>query len=558
MKKSFIILWLLSCTIYLFGQDVSESLAVKMANDYYQRVKVGKTDTSSIPVITDKNRVPERISPLGKANMWLVPVEDGWMILSGNKKATPILAHIQSPEKPIYDSLPPAAQWLLNSYEDYIAYINEHDGDYVIDERWQEVEAKDEANSIRGVRAPITEVRLPMYVYWGQTGGGGCDKCFNKFCPYVNEPDQCYKAAAGCVAIAIAQIMWYWKWPYAAYVPTTPGGSTTDLKFYDWSKMPSYFDNSTAMEKVDMTAGFIRDCGYAVDMDYGISSYADDEDALSALVSFGYNENTMELKHKWNTSGWTDLMRSNIDNGQPIYYGGYGTTLWQDGHAFVVDGYRTGGPMYHINWGWQGQSNNWYNIDDAFINDTVHYEYWQSAIFGIKPAPVCTDLTINSSLPSLPSKFCVAVGGVLTVSNRTLQNIVQGELYSSSQVRLTTGTTIKQGSNVHIAIKDIPCSAATSKVQTPQSTPTRDNSPIVDSEWGTNNVFSISPNPVNDILNVTTNEELAQISIYILHGQCVLQTRELNINVAHLPAGVYMLQAVTIKGQSLQSKFIKR
>ena len=78
------------------------------------------------------------------------------------------------------------------------------------------------------------------------------------------------------------------------------------------------------------------------------------------------------------------------------------------------------------------------------------------------------------------------------------------------------------------------------------------------SEWGTNNAFSISPNPVNDRLTVITSEELAQISIYNLHGQCVLQTSELDINVAHLPSGVYMLQAVTNEGQSLQNKFIKR
>ena len=557
MKQSFIILWLLSCTIYLFGQDVSEGLAVKMANDYYQRIKAGKTETTSIEEIANDKRVPERISPLGKANMWLVPVEDGWMILSGNKKATPILSHIQSIEKPIYDSLPPAAQWLLNSYEDYIAYINEHDADYVIDERWLEVDTKEVAPSNRSVRAPITEVRLPMNVYWGQTGGGGCDKCYNKFCPYVNAPNQCNKAAAGCVAIAIAQIMWYWNWPYAASVPTTPGGSTTDMKFYDWSKMPAYLDNSTSMEKADMTAGFIRDCGYAVDMDYGVSSGADDEDALSALVSFGYNENTMELMHKWNTSGWTNLLRSNIDNGQPIYYGGYGTTLMQHGHAFVVDGYRTGGPLYHINWGWRGSYNDWYNIDDAYINDTIHYDYWQSAIFGIRPAPVCTNLTINGTLPSLPSKFCIAVGGVLTVSNRTLQNIVQGELYSSSQVRLTTGVTIKQGSNVHIAIKDIPCSTITSNAPALQTAPMKDYS-VVGSEWGTNNMFSIKPNPVSDILTITSSEELAQIRIYNLHGQCVLQTWDLNINVSHLPSGVYMLRAVTIEGEPLQSKFIKR
>ena len=562
MKKSFIILWLLSCTIYLCGQDVSESLAVKMANDYYQRVRAGKTETTSIPVIDNDKRMPERISPLGKANMWLVPVEDGWLLLSGSMKAYPILAHFQSYNKPTYESFPPAAKELLNAYENNIAYISEHESEFEVNPKWQEI-ASAGVNASRNVSATMTEVRLSMDVSWGQINDDAtsCDRYYNKYCPTITAlNNQCNKAAAGCVAVAIAQIMWYWKWPYAAYVPTTPGGSTTDLKFYDWTKMPSQIDDYTPMDEVNMITGFLRDCGYSADMEYGIQSSAQDADALNALVAFGYDANTMQLRDKWNTSGWTNLLRSNIDNGQPIYYSGAGTPTGGNAHAFIVDGYRTGeGPKYHINWGAYGNPDGWFNIDSAFINSNYHYEYMQSAIFGIKPAPVCTDLTINSSQPSLPSKFCVAVGGVLTVSNRTLQNIVQGELYSSSQVRLTTGVTIKQGSNVHIAIKDIPCSTATSKVQTPQSTPTRDNNSTMDgSEWGTNNAFSISPNPVNDRLTVITSEELAQISIYNLHGQCVLQTSELDINVAHLPSGVYMLQAVTNEGQSLQNKFIKR
>lgn len=560
MKQSFIILWLLSCTIYLCGQDVSEGLAVKMANDYYQRVKAGKTETTSIEEIANDKRVPERISPLGKANMWLVPVEDGWILLSGSMKAYPILAHFQSYNKPTYESFPPAAKELIDAYEENIAYISEHESEFEVNPKWQEI-ASAEVNASRNVSATMTEVLLPLYVYWGQINdvATSCDRYYNKYCPTITVPnEQCDKAAVGCVAVAVAQIMRYWKWPYAAQVPTTVGGSVTDMKFYDWSKMPSLIDNSTPMDKVNMITGFLRDCGYSLDMDYGIQSTAHDADALNTLVAFGYDANTMQLRDKWNTSGWTNLLRSNIDNGQPVYYSGSSTPTGGNGHAFIVDGYRTGdGPMYHINWGAYGNPDGWYNIDSAFINTTYHYEYMQSAIFGIRPAPVCTDLTINGSLPSLPSKFCVAVGGVLTVSNRTLQNIVQGELYSSSQVRLTTGVTIKQGSNVHIAIKDIPCSSATSNTPALQNAPVKDYS-IVGSEWGTNDTFFVSPNPVNDILTITSSEELAQIRIYNLNGQCVLQTEELKINVSHLPSGVYMLRAVTLEGKPLQSKFIKR
>lgn len=109
--------------LIVLGQDVSESLAVQMANHYYQKIDLGSRkafDSSDSLYRIHQLDTPERFSPNEKATMWLVPVEDGWVILSGSIKATPILAYIQSFEKPVYDSMPPAAQELIDSYEDYL------------------------------------------------------------------------------------------------------------------------------------------------------------------------------------------------------------------------------------------------------------------------------------------------------------------------------------------------------------------------------------------------------------------------------------------------------
>lgn len=97
--KNRIILILLFFSPSIYSQYVSESMAVKMANNYFQRIRAGRAGIFEADVISHGIRVPEQISPLGKANMWLVPVDDGWILLSGSTKATPILAHIQSYNK---------------------------------------------------------------------------------------------------------------------------------------------------------------------------------------------------------------------------------------------------------------------------------------------------------------------------------------------------------------------------------------------------------------------------------------------------------------------------
>lgn len=564
MKKQLLYLILLLYPISIFGQDVSEQLAVQMANHYYQTLNSNTNEQNlkkvKAKIATSEQRLPAQISPLGKAYMWFVPVDDGWVLVSGNTKATPILAHIQSYEMPVYDSLPDAAKDLFNTFEDYIAYIEERPNEYTTNKKWNKVLNSNTSSTLSATET-ITEVGPLLSVHWDQSGGGSCsaNKTYNKFCPIVNSTERCGKAPVGCVAVAIAQIMWYWKWPYSAQVPTTIGGSTTEIKFYDWDKMPEYINDFTPMEEVDMIAGFLRDCGYKLDMNYGANgSSASDNNAVNTLKAFGYDENTINLRSKWNTSGWTNMLRTNIDNGQPVYYSGWSKSVGGDGHAFVVDGYRNGNsPIYHINFGWGGYADGWYNIDDAYVNDSLHFDHSQKAIFGIRPAPPCDDFTFDgSTIPIIfPSKFCVAIGGDLTLANNILENIEEGKLYSSTQIKLQPGTTIKQGSNVHIAIKNIPCQISANAA--PAYMPAKNQQTPKVSDMNINS-FSVSPSPANDILNITTTEQIEQVRIYNLNGQCMLQCAETKINISSLPSGMYLLYAITANGTTHIQKFIKQ
>ena len=111
------------------GQDVSESLAVEVATQYYERVKNDNPGEHISRILTNNqtrsDRYPELISPLCLAGMCLVPVDDGWVLVSSNTKTTPILAHYQTDRKPVYDLLAPGEKYLLDWYEHEIAYAND-------------------------------------------------------------------------------------------------------------------------------------------------------------------------------------------------------------------------------------------------------------------------------------------------------------------------------------------------------------------------------------------------------------------------------------------------
>lgn len=111
---------------------------------------------------------------------------------------------------------------------------------------------------------------------WGQTcNNSGClssEISYNKFCPYYDENDP-RVGPAGCTAVAMAQVMWYWQWPDHANIAESilPGGATygsISAHYYDWENMPEELLNSTDLYEVDAVASLIRDCGYAGHMDY--------------------------------------------------------------------------------------------------------------------------------------------------------------------------------------------------------------------------------------------------------------------------------------------------
>jgi hypothetical protein len=167
---------------------------------------------------------------------------------------------------------------------------------------------------------------------------------------------------AGCVATAMSQVMYYWRYPQQGtgshgytYYPYgylfADFGSTT----YHWEEMIS----STNSQNFEM-AQLQSHLGVSVNMMYspdGSGAYSND--AADALKNyFGYDQ-SLQLVYKDNYTyeDWKTLLQSQVDAGQPMYYHGYGT----GGHAFNVDGYQDT-MFFHFNWGWGGSYNGYFHL----------------------------------------------------------------------------------------------------------------------------------------------------------------------------------------------------
>jgi len=168
---------------------------------------------------------------------------------------------------------------------------------------------------------------------------------------------------AGCVATAMATVMYYWRYPlqgqgsHSYYYP--PYG-TISANFgatqYLWNQMKDAMD--PAYEDVALIQFH---CGVAVDMMYSPSgSGAYSWDVPPAITNhFGYSNDAEFLeKDNYSLNEWIDILKEQVDQSQPMYYSGFSNS---GGHAFVCDGYNDD-DYFHFNFGWSGQSNGYYTL----------------------------------------------------------------------------------------------------------------------------------------------------------------------------------------------------
>lgn len=218
----------------------------------------------------------------------------------------------------------------------------------------------------KNASAASTSAVAPLLgnIEWDQTSP------YNNMCPKY---DSVHVAATGCVATAMAQVMAYYKYPkqlkadIPGYVnrwngiPMEIPTITREEGIYDWDNMlPKYNKEANAtQQQKDAVAKLMYHCGAAVQMNYGPESAAS-VSASKLAKYFGYDADLMmDLNRStFSLDKWMQIIDTELAAGRPVLYSGQAS---DGGHQFICDG-KDGEGLYHINWGWSGSQNGYFDL----------------------------------------------------------------------------------------------------------------------------------------------------------------------------------------------------
>ena len=275
--------------------------------------------------------------------------------------------------------------------------------------------------------ASVQESVAPLLTTaWGQ------DAPYNLLCPEKeNTKGEMQHCKVGCVACAMGQVMNYHQYPEIGI------GTGTNMfnqsltanfgeTYYDWQHMRNSYVGSYTDEEATAVATLLYHCGVAVNMIYGLQSSstftAFANNMTTALTKyFGYDSDVRSVnRSNYTKDEWLQIIREELSAGRPIIY--TGTSPSMGGHTWVVDGYDQEGRV-HMNWGWLGLSNNYYDID--LLTAGVDFSQKQSMVIGIQP-PTTTSLRGTVPVSDAP---LVQSDALYTLDGRIVKHPVRGGLY---------------------------------------------------------------------------------------------------------------------------------
>ena len=333
--------------------------------------------------------------------MYIFNSESSYVVISGDKRVPPVLAFSDHQLYNTEDVIPPVKMWLDN-YQQQLSQFKQQPVVQDMHPGWRHL--ADGSPSVKGT----SEVLPLMKSHWGQ------GTFYSYYCPrdYAGENNH---VVTGCVATAMAQLIYYYRFPDTgigsySYTDSTYGVQSADYgnTTYDFSAM---CDDPTSVNLAIST--LMYHCGVGVDMVYGPdgSGMYNHSAAKVLRTYFKFSPETQYVFRDSTNLDWDSLIVSHLHRNMPLYYAGWSNPNI-NGHGFICDGYKmvNSNYYYHFNFGWDGSADGYFYTNALNLSGT-NFNLAQELIVNAYPDttlyeyPVAQPLTGTKVLTSVAGSF---------------------------------------------------------------------------------------------------------------------------------------------------------
>ena len=336
LKRGFLVLTLLFSATANYADNVDFNAALRIARTY---VNISKKAAKNLKT---------RAAATTTQQPYYVFNDDtgkGFVVVAGDDKMGEVLAY--SHEAFIdMANLNPEARYLFDSYRQVYEELGNN---------------KTLTTRAETATKATDDVQPLLKSKWGQ------DYPYSKQTQYVT----------GCVATAVAQVMYYHKWPaqgkgqesYKVTFDNTVRSADFTKSHYDWDNMlPDYNRRNVTTKQEDAVALLMNDVGIATNMQYtdrisGTQSYM----AERALRNYFDYDAALVTRANEGVDNLIEIVKKELRNGFPLYISGDSRS--GGGHAWVCDGFDKE-DMFHMNFGWNGQANGYYSLATLSVTST--------------------------------------------------------------------------------------------------------------------------------------------------------------------------------------------
>lgn len=401
MRKNaiFTILFLLIGSV--FAQNVNFSEASRVASQFFRTQDKSLVQCADVAV-ADADTL-----------YYIFNADNGYVVVAGDRRVPPILAFSDQRPYTVSEMVPPAKMWMDN-YRRQLAELKAQPASaQPVHEAWARLSRGEQP-----LRDVVEGMEPLVHSHWGQ------GTFYNYYCPvdFSGENDH---VVTGCVATAMAQLIYYFRFPETgtgsySYTDANYGVQSADYgaTTYNYEAM---CDEPTAINPE--ICKLMHHCGVGVDMVYGPdgSGMYNHSAARVLRTFFKYSPQTEYLFRDSTDLDWDSVIVSHLDRRIPMYYAGWSNPATNNGHGFLVDGYKIvdSAYYYHFNFGWDGYADNYFYTDQLNVSGT-HFNLAQELI--VNAYPDTTQYTYPTPQPLTGSKTLTALAGSFTDGSGEVEN----------------------------------------------------------------------------------------------------------------------------------------